>query len=37
VVGDRASIEAGLQELGLGDIRHIDADGNPVTTPATEE
>ncbi|MBC6983130.1 pitrilysin family protein [Caulobacter sp. 17J80-11] len=30
VVGDRAKIEAGLRELNLGEIRVIDADGNPV-------
>jgi hypothetical protein len=28
VAGDRARIEAGLKELGLGEIRAIDADGN---------
>lgn len=30
VVGDRAKIEAGIRELGLGEIRVIDADGKPV-------
>ena len=30
VVGDRAKIEAGLKELGLGEIRLLDFDGNPV-------
>ena len=30
VVGDRAKIEPGIKELGLGEIHHIDADGNPV-------
>jgi zinc protease len=30
VVGDRSKIEAGIRELGYGDIRLIDADGNPV-------
>jgi zinc protease len=30
VVGDRAKIEAGLRELNLGDIRLLDADGNPM-------
>jgi zinc protease len=30
VVGDRAKIEAGIRELGIGEIRYIDADGNPV-------
>jgi zinc protease len=30
VVGDRAKIEAGIRELGYGDIRLIDTEGNPV-------
>ena len=30
VVGDRAKIEKGIRELGYGEIRLIDADGNPV-------
>jgi zinc protease len=30
VVGDRAKIEPGVRELGIGEIRHIDADGNPI-------
>jgi zinc protease len=30
VVGDRARIEPGLRELGLGEIRLIDADGKPL-------
>ena len=30
IVGDRARIEAGIRELGLGEIRVIDADGKPV-------
>ena len=30
VVGDRAKIEPGLRQLGLGDIRTIDGDGHPV-------
>jgi len=30
IVGDRARIEAGMRELGLGEIRVIDADGKPV-------
>ena len=30
VVGDRERIETGIRELGLGDIRLMDADGNPV-------
>ncbi len=29
VVGDRAKIESGIRELGFGEIRFIDADGNP--------
>ena len=29
VVGDRAKIEAGIRELNFGEIRFIDADGNP--------
>ena len=28
IAGDRAKIEAGLRELGLGDVKAIDADGN---------
>ena len=30
VVGDRAKIEPGIRQLGLGDIRLIDADGKPL-------
>ena len=30
VVGDRAKVEAGIRELGFGEIRLIDADGKPV-------
>jgi zinc protease len=30
VVGDRAQVEERVRELGLGEIRHIDADGNPT-------
>jgi zinc protease len=30
VVGDRAKIEGGIRELGIGEIRYIDADGNPI-------
>jgi zinc protease len=30
VVGDRAKIESGVRELGFGEIRFLDADGNPV-------
>jgi zinc protease len=30
VVGDRAKIEAGIRELGLGEVHLINADGNPI-------
>ena len=30
VVGDLSRIEKGIRELNLGEIHHIDADGNPV-------
>jgi len=30
VVGDRAKIEPGIRELGLGEVRFIDADGHPI-------
>ena len=30
VVGDRAQIEPGLRELGFGEVRHVDTDGNPI-------
>ena len=30
IVGDRARIEKGIQDLNIGDIHLIDADGNPV-------
>jgi len=30
VVGDRAKIEAGIRELNIGEVRVIDADGNPA-------
>ncbi len=30
VVGDRSKIEPGIRELNLGEVRLIDADGNPV-------
>ena len=30
VVGDREQIEEGVRGLGLGDVRFLDADGNPV-------
>jgi zinc protease len=30
IVGDRAKIEKGIRELNIGDLKIIDADGNPV-------
>jgi zinc protease len=30
VVGDRAKIEAGIKELGWGEVKYLDADGNPI-------
>ncbi len=30
IVGDRAKIEPGIKELGLGEIRLLDADGKPI-------
>jgi len=30
VVGDRTVIENGILELALGELHHLDADGNPV-------
>jgi zinc protease len=30
IVGDRSKIESGVRELNLGEIRFVDADGNPV-------
>ena len=30
VVGDRAKIEAPIRELGLGEVKLLDADGNPL-------
>jgi zinc protease len=30
VVGDLSKIEPGIRELNLGEVRQIDADGNPV-------
>ncbi len=30
IVGDRKKIEPGIAALNLGEIRHVDADGNPV-------
>jgi zinc protease len=32
VVGDRSKIEAGIRELGWGDIRFLDADGKPLAS-----
>jgi zinc protease len=34
VVGDRAKIEKGIQDLNLGEMRWIDADGQPVEKSA---
>jgi zinc protease len=31
VVGDRQKIEAGLKELGLGEVKLLDTDGKAVT------
>jgi len=31
IVGDMSKVESGIRELNLGEIRKIDADGNPVT------
>jgi zinc protease len=31
IVGDRAKIEAGVREVGLGELHQIDADGKPVS------
>jgi len=30
VIGDRSKIEASIRALGLGEVRIVDADGNPV-------
>jgi len=30
VVGDRAKIEAGIRQLGLGEVKFLDANGNPI-------
>ena len=30
VVGDRSKVEAGIRELGIGEVKVIDAEGNPV-------
>ena len=35
VIGDRAKIESGIRELNLGQIRFIDADGNPISDGRT--
>jgi len=32
VVGDRSKIEAGIRELGWGEIRFLDADGKPLAS-----
>jgi zinc protease len=29
VAGDRAKIEAGIKELGWGEVKYLDPDGNP--------
>jgi zinc protease len=34
VVGDRAKIEAGVREVGLGEIRFLGADGKPLASAA---
>jgi zinc protease len=34
VVGDRSKIEAGIKELGFGELKYIDADGQPMETQA---
>jgi zinc protease len=34
IVGDREKIEKGIRELKIGEVRVIDADGNPVKTLA---
>jgi len=34
VIGDRAKIVEGLQELGIGEIFPIDTDGNPISGKA---
>jgi len=30
IVGDRARIEAGIKELGWGEVKYLDPDGNPI-------
>jgi zinc protease len=37
VVGDRAKVEAGLAELGYGEVIGIDADGNLLENPSASE
>jgi len=32
VVGDRSKIEAPIRQLGLGEVKFLDADGNPDIT-----
>jgi zinc protease len=32
VIGDRARIESGIRQLNFGEVRFIDADGNPITS-----
>jgi len=29
-IGDRSKIEAGVKELGLGEMKFLDADGKPL-------
>ncbi len=37
VVGDRAKIETGIRQLGLGEIRFIDADGKPLKSATASD
>jgi len=37
IVGDRQAIEPGIRKLGWGDIRFIDADGEPIGDGAPVE
>jgi zinc protease len=37
VVGDKAKVVEGIRELRLGEIRHIDADGNPISAAGAVE
>jgi zinc protease len=32
IVGDKAMVAETIHDLGLGEVRHIDADGNPITS-----